>query len=253
MQELSQALARAARTMMHPRMLWLMIWPLALSLIVWIVFGTLFGAQVFNWVESYLNQSSLYKSVTGTWPISVLATGLLWLLMFLLAIPLVLVTATLIVGLVAMPMVVRFVADRDFSALERRRGGTFVGSLVNTVVSLLLFILLALVTLPLWLIPPLWPVIPIVLLGFFNQRVFRYDALADHGSPEEIRTIVKGERRWLWSLGMILGLIGYIPFAGLFAPVYSALAFTYYCLGRLSQMRGIQMRGIDSVRARRLR
>lgn len=238
MQELSQALARAARTMMHPRMLWLMIWPLALSLIVWIILGTLFGAQVFNWVEGALSQSSLYKSMTATWPISALATGLLWLLMFLLAIPLVLVTATLIVGLVAMPMVVRFVADRDFSSLERRRGGTFMGSLVNTIVSLVLLIVLVIVTLPLWFIPPLWPVIPIVLLGFFNQRVFRYDALADHASADEIQTIVKGERRWLWSLGMMLGLIGYIPFAGLFAPVYSALAFTYFCLGRLANMRG---------------
>lgn len=239
MQELSRALARAARTMMHPRMLWLMVWPLVLSLIVWLVLGTLFGAQLFNWVEGALNQSSIYKSVTATWPISALATGLLWLLMFLLAIPLVLVTATLIVGLVAMPMVVRFVADRDFSTLERRRGGTFAGSLVNTIVSLLMFIALAIVTLPLWLIPPLWPVIPIVLLGFFNQRVFRYDALADHASAGEIQAIVKGERRRLWSLGMILGLLGYIPFAGLFAPVYSALAFTYYCLGRLAETRSV--------------
>lgn len=238
MQEISQALARAASAMMRPRMLWLMVWPLALSLLIWIVLATLFGAQVFNWVEAYLAQSSIYKSVTGTWPLSALATGLLWLLMILLAIPLVLVTATLIVGLVAMPMVVRHVADRDFAHLERRRGGTFVGSLGNTLVSLLGLIALAIVSLPLWLIPPLWPVIPIVLLGFFNQRVFRYDALADHADAAEIHAIIKGDRRWLWSLGMILGLIGYIPFAGLFAPVYSALAFTYYCLGRLATMRG---------------
>lgn len=237
MQEISQALARAARAMMRPRMLWLMVWPIALSLLIWIVLGSLFGAQLFNWVEASLAQSGIYKSVTAIWPLSALATGLLWLLMILLAIPLVLVTATLIVGLVAMPMVVRHVADRDFAQLERRRGGTFVGSLGNTLISLLWLIVLAIVSLPLWLIPPLWPVIPIVLLGFFNQRVFRYDALADHADAAEINAIIKGDGRWLWSLGMILGLIGYIPFAGLFAPVYSALAFTYYCLGRLASMR----------------
>jgi hypothetical protein len=238
MNELSQALTRAARGLLHPRMLLLMVWPLAVSLILWVVLGALFGAQVFNAAETYLHQSSLYRSLTTTWPLSALATGLLWLLMFLVAIPLVLVTSTLIIGLVAMPLVVRHVAQREYPMLELRGGGSIAGSVVNALVALAWLIVLALLSLPLWFIPILWPVMPIVLLAFFNQRVFRYDALADHASAEEMKGVIRSSTGKLWGLGIVVGAIASIPIVGFFAPVFSALAFTYYCLERLARQRG---------------
>jgi len=54
-----------------------------------------------------------------------------------------------------------------------------------------LFALLFAVSLPLWLIPLLWPVLPIALFGYFNQRVFRYDALAEHATAAEIAEVVR--------------------------------------------------------------
>ncbi|MFM9883705.1 MAG: EI24 domain-containing protein [Burkholderiales bacterium] len=237
MNDITKALARAGSGLLHPKMFLLMIWPLALSLALWITLAVIFGVQLFNGVEGYLNHSSIYQWVTSTWPLSLIAAGLLWLLMFLLAIPLVLVTATLLIGVLAMPIVVNHVAAKDYPSLERKQGGTIIGSVWNAVAALLWLVVLAIVSLPLWFIPILWPVIPVVLLGYVNQRVFRYDALAEHGSRDEMKRIIRTSRMPLLGLGMVLGLIGYIPILGFFSPVFSALAFTYYSFDKLAAMR----------------
>jgi hypothetical protein len=84
----------------------------------------------------------------------------------------------------------------------------------------------------------LWPILPLLLLGFLNQRVFRYDALAEHASRSELREVI---RRW-WGemllLGVALALVGHIPLVGLAMPVYAGLVFVHYCLGRLRELRG---------------
>ena len=237
MNDITQALARAGSGLLHPKMLLLMIWPLVVSLALWTTLAAIFGVQLFNGVEGYLSHSSVYKWVTSTWPLSLVAAGLLWLLMFVLAVPLVLVTATLLIGVLAMPIVLNHVSAKDYPTLERKRGGTLICSVWNAVAALIWLVVLTIVSLPLWFIPLLWPVIPIVLLGTFNQRVFRYDALAEHGSRDEIRSVIRTSRVPLLGLGMALGVIGYIPILGFFSPVFSALAFTYYSFDKLAAMR----------------
>jgi hypothetical protein len=80
-------------------------------------------------------------------------------------------------------------------------------------------------------------VLPIALFGYFNQRVFRYDALADHGTTAEIAEIVRRHRGELFLLGVALALIGHVPVLGLFMPVYGGLAFIHYGLERLGELR----------------
>ncbi|MSQ20984.1 MAG: EI24 domain-containing protein [Betaproteobacteria bacterium] len=237
MNDITQALARAGGGLMHPKMLLLMIWPLALSLILWVVLGLAFGVQLSSGIEAFLNQSSLYQSVTAVWPVSLIATGLLWILMILLAIPLVLMTATLVIGVLAMPIVVNHVAAKSYPNLARKQGGSILGSVWNALAALLWLSALIIMTLPLWLIPLFWPLIPVVLLGYLNQRVFRYDALAEHGSREEINQVVASSKGRLMGLGIALGAIGHIPLVGFFTPVYGALAFTYFSLERLVSAR----------------
>ncbi len=237
MNDITHALARASSGLLHPKMFLLMIWPLALSLALWVIAGLLFGAQLFNGIQATLNHSGVYQWVISIWPLSFLATGLLWLLMILLAIPLVLVTATLIIGVLAMPIVVNHVAAKDYPTLERKQGGTLMGSVWNALAALMWFVVLAIVTVPLWFIPLFWPVIPVLLLGYMNQRVFRYDALAEHASAVEMERIIGASGKRLAGLGVLLGAIGYVPLIGFFSPVYGALAFTHFLLERLAVMR----------------
>ncbi len=237
MGDILRALVRAFTSLMHPRMLWLMVWPLLVALTVWIALALLYWNQVASWVLAELQRSGVYDWTVSTWPFTLFAAALGWVLGLLVFVPLVLVTAVLIIGVVSMPVMVRHVAERDYPGLERRRGGTFAGSLVNAVAALLVFLALGVATLPLWLVPPLWPFLPLLLLGYLNQRVFRYDALAEHASKAEIAEVVRRWRGEMFLLGIVLALSGHIPVLGLLMPVYAGLAYIHYCLGRLAQLR----------------
>ena len=107
----------------------------------------------------------------------------------------------------------------------------------------MLFALLFAVSLPLWLIPLLWPVLPIALFGYFNQRVFRYDALAEHATAAEIAEVVRRHRGELFLVGVALALIGHVPVLGLFMPVYGGLAFIHFGLSRLGELRSEPIQG----------
>jgi CysZ protein len=237
MSEILKALVRAFTSLMHPRMLWLMVWPLVIAIALWATLGFLYWSEVAGWVHSELQRSAAYDWTLSTWPFTVLAAALGWLLGLLVFVPLVLVTAVLIIGVVSMPVMVRHVADRDYPALERRRGGGFAGSVGNAVAGLVVFLALALVTLPLWLVPALWPFLPLLLVGYLNQRVFRYDALAEHGSRTEIAGVIRRWRAEMFLLGVVLALAGHVPVLGLFMPVYAGLAYIHYGLSRLEQLR----------------
>jgi CysZ protein len=243
MGDIPRALVRAFASLMHPRMLWLMLWPLLVALAVWITLALLYWNQVAAWALGELQRSGVYDWTASTWPFTLFAAALGWVLGLLVFVPLVLVTAVLIIGVVSMPAVVRHVAERDYPALERRRGGSFAGSVANALAGLLVFLALALVTLPLWLVPPLWPLLPLLLLGYLNQRVFRYDALAEHASSAEITEVVRRWRGDMFLLGVVLALAGHIPVLGLLMPVVAGLAYVHYCLGRLAQLRAAPITG----------
>ena len=237
MNDILGALAKALASLLHPKMLLLMLWPVLLALAIWITLAVLYWSQAAGWVDVQLHQSEIYEWAISVWPLTLIAAWLVWLLLLLAFMPLVLITAVLIISVAAMPMMVTHVGGRDYPDLARRHGGSFAGSLWNAVVALAVLVLLVAVTLPLWLIPPLWPVLPVALFGWFNQRVFRYDALAEHASAAEIAEIVRRHGGELFWLGVALALIGHVPVIGLFMPVYGGLAFIHYGLGRLRDLR----------------
>ena len=114
--------------------------------------------------------------------------------------------------------------------------GGIAGSLLNALVAIGVFIAIWVLTLPLWLVGA-GVVIPFVAAAYLNQRLFRYDALAEHASREEMRAIFSTHQPSLWGLGLLTGLAQFIPFFNLFAPVLAALAFIHYGLARLAQLR----------------
>jgi hypothetical protein len=238
MTEITRALARAFASLAQPKMLFLMIWPIALALIVWTVLAIIFGAQTVAWLQGYLTDSTLGAWASKWFPFDVIAAVLSWIALIVLFVPLVLATATLIIGVVAMPTMVSHVASSQYPTLERRRGGTFAGSLWNALVALVVLLVFGVLLLPLWFVPFFWPVLPVLLFGYFNQRVFRYDAVADHASAEEMRELFKRHGTSLYLLGIVLALIAHIPVIGFFVPVVAGLAFIHYLLERLAELRG---------------
>jgi len=86
-------------------------------------------------------------------------------------------------------------------------------------------------------VPPLWPLIPVAILGWVNQRVLRYDALAEHADAAEMRRLFSSRRGSLYLLGAVLALVAYIPFVGFFAPVLFGLSFIHFLLAQLKAHR----------------
>lgn len=220
-----------------------MVWPMIVALIIWLGLAVLYWGQALSWIDVHLHQSALYEWTVSVWPFRLIAAWIGWLLLLLALVPLVLITAVLIIGIVVMPTMVSHVGEREYPTLALRRGGTFGGSLWNALVALFMFVVLCLVMLPLWLVPLFWPVLPVVLLGYFNQRIYRYDALAEHGTPAEIDALIRRCRGELFILGVVLALVGHIPVIGLFMPVYGGLAFIHYGLQQLSELRSEPIEG----------
>ena len=243
MDKILAALLKGFASLLHPRMLWLMVWPTVVALAIWVTLAALYWGEALAWVGTQLHQSALYESAVSIWPLNLVAAWLGWLLLLVLMVPLVLVTAVTIIGVVAMPAMVTHVGEREYPGLARSKGGSIAGSVWNATAALLLFGLFFALSLPLWLIPLLWPVLPIVLFGYFNQRVFRYDALAEHGSAAEITEILRRHRGELFLLGIALALLGHVPLLGLFMPVYGGLVFIHYGLDRLGELRSQPIEG----------
>jgi uncharacterized protein involved in cysteine biosynthesis len=93
-------------------------------------------------------------------------------------------------------------------------------------------------TLPLWLfLGPLAVFVPLALSAYLNQRLFRYDALSEHASQEEMQRVFSERFSDLFILGLATGPLYFVPIVNLVAPVFSALAFTCLCLDELARIR----------------
>ena len=237
MNDLVRSLLFALGNLLHPRMLWLMLWPLLIALALWGTLALVFWAQLALWLAGVINEWLTTGWVAFPWDMQGAALIAAKFLIVVLLVPLIQLTALLILSSFGMPAMVGHVASRSYPELERRNGGSLAGSLWNGVVALCGMALLFLASIPLWFFPPLWPMIPVAILGWVNQRVLRYDALAEHADPAEMRQVFAGRRPNLYLLGLVLALMAYVPLVGFFAPVLFGLSFIHYLLGELKALR----------------
>jgi len=226
--------------LLHPRMLWLMVWPMLVSLTLWGVAALVLWARIAFWLAQRLQQ--WLEPAAGFIGFDVGDAALIaaHVMLFLLFVPLVYVTALFILGVFGMQKMVELVAERSFPTLERRRGGGAAGSAWNGIVALAGMAGMFVLSLPLWILPPLWPLIPLVILAWVNQRLLRYDALAEHADAREMARIFRERRSGMYVLGLLLALAAYVPLVGLVAPVVFGLAYIRYLLGALQASRGIE-------------
>jgi len=262
MNDLLRSFGRALSSVLHPRMLWLTFMPFAAATIVWGValwfsWQTLIGATR-SWLESWPLTTTLY-GLFDWLGFSSLHAAVAPFIVIAVAIPLIVVTVLLLIATLSMPAVIRHLSKRQFATLEMRRGGTFVGSLVHSIWTTLVCLLVLVITLPLWLIPPFFALIPPLLWGWLTYRVMTYDALSLHASSEERRALVRQHRLPLLLIGVASGLLGSLPtliwassvwlivlfpvmtavtiWIYAFILVFTALWFGYYCLRALQRMR----------------
>ncbi len=233
-----QALGRALRSLTRTDVIWHLIWPGLASLAIWAILAAIFWGSLVGGVMGWLDD---WQWLSDWMSGSDLGAGFVMVLVHivigLLILPLIYVTAALIVAAISLPMMLEKVAATDYAMLERRTGGSQAGSVLNALSAGGVFVVGMLLSLPLWLVPGLGIVIPLLLTAWLNRKAFRYDALMMHADRDEMKQIPDQHASGLLMLGVGCAALGYIPFLNLVAPAFCGLAFVHYLLEALQRHR----------------
>ncbi|MCW5606032.1 MAG: EI24 domain-containing protein, partial [Burkholderiales bacterium] len=231
MNEIIGAFVRALRDLPQPRILAVVLLPMAGSIVLWVVLAWIFWDAWTGGIAGAVGSTAVAGWLKG-WGVAWVIDSAAVLLVVIAILPATFITALVITEVVAMPVIVGVVAERYHPDLERRASGTLVGSVRNSIVGIIVFAVLWIVTLPLWLTGIGAVLAPVLTSAYLSQRVFRYDALAEHATGAEYVHILRTSRGDLFVLGILLSLLLYVPIVNLLVPVLSGLAFTQFCLGR---------------------
>jgi hypothetical protein len=253
---------RAVAYCVRPRVIALSFLPLVLMVALALGLGYYYWDNALDWVRAALEASTVISSV-WSWLQSIGAGSLKLVLAPLIVIfvvtPVIVVLSLLAVAFLMTPALTLLVAERRFPALERKHGGSVLSSVLWSLGSALLAVIALVVSIPLWLVPPLILVLPPLIWGWLTYRVMAFDALSAHASVQERREIFRRHRGWLLGIGVLCGYLGAAPsliwasgalFAAAFVILvplaiwiytlvfaFSSLWFAHYCLAALQILR----------------
>lgn len=253
---------RALAYCFHPKVILLTLLPLLLMLIIVMGLGMVYWDAALESIRAWIDASS---AMNWAW-VWLERVGLMSLkavvapLIIIVAVtPLVVVMSLLAVSFMMTPALVNLVAERRFSNLERRQGGSMLQSVAWTVFSVVLALGALVLTLPLWWLPPLAMILPALIWGWLTYRVMTYDVLSEHASRIERIELMRRHRFQLLAMGVVTGMMGAAPslvwasgalFVAAFVVlipiavwiytlvfVFSALWFGHFLLSALVQLR----------------
>lgn len=262
MKKMLDALWRAVTYCFYPSVIALSVAPLLALLLAVFAFAYWGWQPAVHAMQAWLNGGML-----ETWTLR----GMAWLglaehrsflpilLVLCLTVPIIVMGCLLIVTWLSTPALMRILSQRRFPALEKKHGGSMLASAFWSLGYTALALGVLVLSLPLWLLPPLALVIPPLIWGWLVARLLPYDVLADHASQEERQTLLKRHRLELLVMGILTGLLGSAPslllalgawFIALFiilAPIaiwlytlvfiFSTLWFGHFCLRALELLR----------------
>lgn len=229
------ALSRAFRDLFQFKILWIVVWPMLAAGLLWLVLSVVFWNVFSEWIASGLTAIGIQtwmETVEPRWVADIIQI-IVHLILFS---PMVMMTALLLTAFFVMPALIRLVAEHDYPTLKRERGGSVIGNVVNAALAVSVFIAIWVITLPLWLIG-IGALAPFIAAAYLNQRMFRYDALDEHASHAEMLYLFSLHQSSWWGLGLLTGLLNFVPLLNLFAPVLTGLAFIHFGLARLTALR----------------
>ena len=262
MKALLDSFWRAAAYCLHPKVIALSLLPLLLMAGLALGLGYFFWEGALDAVRATFDSWALLATLIG-WLAGIglgnLKSVLAPLVVVFLSTPVIVVLSLLLVAACMTPAMLKLVATRRFPGLERKRGGSFLGSLFGALWATVAALILLVVSIPLWFVPPLVLVLPPLIWGWLTYRVMTYDVLAEHASGEERRELVRRHRGTFLGMGVLTGYLGAAPslvwasgaLVVVLAPVlvplavwiytlvfaFSALWFAHYALAALQALR----------------
>ena len=228
--------------MMSPRIIWLSFRPFIIVSIAWGCLIWLCWSPALETLSAFLT-----NSLFSGW----IQEGLIWtgfdqarawiapLFFVMLIIPLIAISLLVLIAFTTVPLIIRMITRQAaYSDLAYLHGGNLIHGIFYAVWSTCICIMVTLVTLPVWWLPPLVAVLPPLLWGWLTMRLMSYDVLASHARKNE-RDLLLLQYRWpLLFIGVACGMLSAIPtffwatsaFALILFPVLSFMALWIYSL-----------------------
>ncbi|MFZ2268577.1 MAG: EI24 domain-containing protein [Azonexus sp.] len=233
MGEVMLALMRTLSSLRDRKVWGYVLVPASFSLLLWIGLSFWGLGALVDWL---LGQPPMTLLIGWgiAWLAHILAYVGGWMAIFACAY----LTASLLAALVVMPLLLKHLSESEYSDVVPMGKDSFLAAAANSVFASLLFIAGWLLTLPLWIVPGLSLLLPMVLMAWLNRRTFAYDALSMHATLEEWRAIRQQSKAPLFMLGFSMALLAHIPVIGLLVPVLAALSFVHFGLESLRRSRG---------------
>jgi hypothetical protein len=221
----TKAFAKASLGLLNPKIWALSAMPLLLAGAIW---G---GIAYFAWEPMNDVLRAMVSDVyMPTWLPDWIPSRGVWipLAVLLVTVPGVMVTAIVLVSVFGTSIIARRVAlHYDVVPLAQSglaRSAGLLASLWHSVWVLGVLFALWIITLPVWLIPGLGLIVPLMLLGWANSRLFSYDVLADFATAEERSSLEQSHRSTLWGLGLLASAPAFIPaFLWLGGAIYTVV------------------------------
>lgn len=253
---------RAAAYCVRPRVIALSLMPLLLMATAASGLAYFYWDAAVQGMRGLLDGYAVLATFWGwlqRWGLGDVAAVVAPFMVVLVVAPALVVISLLVVTVMMTPALVALVADRRFPALARKKGGSFMASLAWSMSSTVLALIALMVSVPLWLVPPLVLILPPLIWGWLTYRVMTFDVLAEHASKEERHELFRRHRSSLLGMGILTGYLGAAPsilwasgvvFAAAFfilVPLaiwiytlvfaFSSLWFAHYALAALERLR----------------
>lgn len=233
----------ALQSLFNRQIFWRLLLPFAISLIFLVLLLFFLWSPLQIWLLDYFLGSHFFKIplefIGKNLGISAGTISNFFLFFVILFCSLIfLYLSTLILtSVLLIPLILPLYQQKYFSQLQKKEGLGFIHGGTENLKAFVIYIFLFFILLPLFLLPGLSLVIPLILNTFMNHKVFVIDVLQDYVDKEEFSKIKKQYSVGFFQLAFICSLIFYIPILNFIAPQISALAFAHYALSCLSEQR----------------
>ncbi|HEY0297108.1 MAG TPA: EI24 domain-containing protein [Bordetella sp.] len=237
----ARAFKRALVSQCHPAMLFAVLLPFLIALVGAILLLWLFWMPLTDWLRMEFARWGAIDRIDG-WLTTV---GLFSLKLYLtpviaaaILLPVSGILGLAIAAVFVMPLVLGHLGRGEYAGLARQGRHVAAVSVWNALWVSAVFAVGWLLTLPLWLVPPMAVLLHVFWWAFAFSRMLRVDAIADHASPAERRLLLKRHNMSFWGIGLVCSLINLLPPAWVVLPVYSSLVYAHYGLDALARLRG---------------
>lgn len=234
------AFRRALVSQVHPKMLAALLMPFVIALLGAIILLWAFWTPLTGWLDGHVSQWDMVNQV-DQW---LLAVGLFSIKFYMIPVlaagmllPLAGILGLVIAAIFVMPIVLRHIERREYKDVRREGQHAVAVGAWNAVLIGVVFVFGWLITMPLWLFPPLALILPVFWWAFAFNRIMRVDALVEHADGKERRFLWRRHNPQYWVIGLCLALFNLFPPMWLVLPVFSALVFAHYSLEALRQHR----------------